>query len=137
MEGVDVEGVDWKAIFAPGGIIDQDALDTAFESNFEEFAVKAAFIVEHDYDIAGYDFTDIHTMDISRQSNWEEGNYSRRYPTEFVEDYAETFFPDIQNALNFTPYQGYFQWGRVISDEESNGAFNSSEIGDYFVYSYN
>lgn len=128
--------IDWKMILTSGGShLDQDMVDLIFED--PDVAIKIEFLVknrgEKVKDIDESMLEDVLVYDASRDSI-AEGNYSTKYPESWVYDQAENIYYDIYKILEKYNAIDYFDFARLISDDEINGGFDSGWVGnDYFV----
>jgi hypothetical protein len=135
---VDVMGIksniDFNSVFiGERSRLDQEMVTALFEEdNPEELFMKLKYMEEY----GEMDLDDIYVVDASGET-WEYGNYQTKYPESFVESQKEDKYSDLQKALEKQNAESYFDWARLISDDEINGGFSTEIYGDYFVYSYN
>jgi hypothetical protein len=125
--------VEWKDILADTRI-KADMLSHVFE-NDEEFFVKVAFLTDRQYDIDENILEEVTVYNASKD-RWIEGNYKSEYPDGLLEEWAETFYPDLLKELEKANSETYFDWARLFSDNEVNGDFDSMRVDTYFVYMY-
>jgi len=134
VEGIESPGnINWKDILTDKkGLLDKKIIDKVFAD--DEFGIKAGFIIEN----AGSgtninDYIDNVEVYDAKRDNWLIGNYGNNYPETWVEEYADNFFPDLKKQLEKVNGEGYFDWARLISDNQINGEFEADKMDDYFV----
>jgi hypothetical protein len=137
VENIESPGdVNWKDIITDKkGQLDPTMIEKIFDD--DEFGIKAGFII-NGYGNLNSDILDKYMDEIivydAKRDNWEEGNYDTEYPEGWLEDYCEETFPDLAKALEKNEGQSYFDWARLVSDQEINGGLECKKMGDYFVY---
>jgi hypothetical protein len=128
--------LDWVSILTTKGLLNTDLVDAIFEEDSVELFVKMEFCSEENYDITPDRLEEL-TVYKAHNDFMVEGQYGSVYPQGVVDDLVEIFYPDLLKALKKANGESYFDWGKLLSDNEINGVFKGSNIDDYFVYTFN
>lgn len=131
------EEADWRTILTDGGSrLDEYMVEKVFDE--PEVGIKIQYLIKvrgfRANEIQKY-LDDIYVYDASRD-RIVEGNHGAKYPDGWVDERAEELYSDIIKVLEKHNAESYFDFAALISDEEVNGSFDSTWIGDYFVYMY-
>lgn len=131
------EEADWRTILTDGGSrLDEDMVEKVFDE--PEVGIKIQYLIKvrgfRANEIQKY-LDDVYVYDASRD-RIVEGNHGAKYPDGWVDERAEELYSDIIKVLEKYNAESYFDFAALISDEEVNGGFDSTWIGDYFVYMY-
>jgi hypothetical protein len=134
-EGIEApDSIDWKALVVDKhGLLDSTIIEKVFKD--DEFAIKAGFIIDvagKSVDINKY-IDDVQVYD-ARHDDWIQGNYNSEYPESWLDEYVENVYDILYKEIEKVHAEGYFNWARLVSDKEMDGSFESSRMGDYFVY---
>lgn len=125
--------LDWNKILNAGGNIDEELFEMILED--PDNAIKIQYLVSQGYDVDEDTLEEVYVYDASHDRQ-VEGNYKALYPEGWIDEVVENFYSDLQKELQKYNAEGYMDFASLISDNEVNGDFDSSWIGDYFVYRY-
>jgi len=128
--------LDWVSILTTKGLLNIDLIDTIFEEDSVELFVKMEFCSEENYDITPDSLEEL-TVYKAHNDTIVEGNFKLSYPEKLLDEWVETYYPDLLKALEKANGDSYFDWARLFSDNEINGVFKGAFIDDYYVYTFN
>lgn len=141
-DSIDIR-IDWKAILTgEGSRLDQDMVDFLFDNptgkDTEEIVACLAFLDSEGYNLYPNNLENMinKCSVVEDDGKYEYSNDNRKYPTEWIYDEFEVFFPDLYNALEKANALDYFDVANIFRDMELNGDIIAGYFGDYFVYSY-
>jgi len=131
-----IKGINWDQILLTGngsGGLNKKMLQQVLEG--EDVAIKIAFLNDTGYDVTENNLEDAQVYDASGD-RLVDGNFGSRFPEGWLDEQSETYYSSLIKELEKVNGDSYFDWARLFSDDEANGGFVSSFVGDdYFVWS--
>ena len=116
-----------------GTRLDQNNVKMIFSDT--DFGIKAKFLVDQGYDITEDNLDEVIVWGATSNIDYSDDK-DYYYPTEFVDEEMENFYPNLVKELEKANAESYFNAANVIRDWEYNGDLRTSWYRDIFVYSF-